>query len=799
MNLIRTISILICAIVSFICTAAYAQNNNCGIQGIVGSQDGGVLQYADVFLKHSQKDSIITYTQSDEAGKFVMNAPAGTYRLGINYIGYKSYNTNVELGEKTVDLGTVKLEGDAYELQTVVVKGEALNIKNTTDGFIVNVEDIRKTSNNSLDLLRRMPMVSVKNEDLKVIGKDNVIVKIGNVTQRVSGAELSAVLKGYESSLIKSVEVIMQPPLKYNPDGNTAMIILHTSSFFNNYLGVTIGTEEMIGENHNYRYGGYSSFIYNKKNLFMSISPSANFNSSGMKEYSSYERNGVNDYAFYSSSVGKSDYAGGSFNLQYQYKQGSNVGVFFTYGLRKRDNEFNNKEIDNSKEIIGLNTYDLRIPKIFASTYWESKLGNKGGKTWMELTYSNLSNKSNTDYYGNYSTEDKYFFTYTDNDKIRVNGVNFINDYSFYVDDNRKYMIETGVKALYSYTKNSRDHEQWKEGLPKETFSQSSKMELNELLLKPYVSGTVRFSKNVWMRAGVNFSGMISRINQEGVSKDVTKNRLDVLPNLHTSFTLSKNHQLSFVVNTSIAYPSYKDLNPFEWIVNERSVNLGNVNLLPSVTYGTNLVYSYKGAISATAKIWYRDRIISPVIRMDDNGMIYTRTENAQSSTFYGVTLNYYYSKIRWLIFSASADYGYTKYKSDLDGISSTADGAEFYIEGYVDIAFNRKRTVTGYVSGSYEGKRNTAVSVIDPKHNVGAGLSFFMLQRRLSISCAGMNLFSSKHTGVSKRNGYKITFNNRYDYPTLYFSVSYRFSTKAKNISNAGRRISTQDVERRF
>ncbi len=40
--------------------------------------------------------------------------------------------------------------------------------------------------------------------------------------------------------------------------------------------------------------------------------------------------------------------------------------------------------------------------------------------------------------------------------------------------------------------------------------------------------------------------------------------------------------------------------------------------------------------------------------------------------------------------------------------------------------------------------------------------------------------------------------FDNRYSYPTLYFSVSYRFSTKAKNVSQS-RRISTRDVESRF
>ncbi len=767
---------------------------------MVNSKDGDVLQYADVFLMHPQKDSIITYTQSSETGKFVMNIPAGTFRLGVNYIGYKTYYTNIDSKGKDIDLGIITLNSDTYQLQTVVVKGEAMNIKNTTDGFIVNVENLRKTSNNSLDLLKRLPMVSVKNDELKIIGKESVVVKIGNVLQRVSGSELSTVLKGYEASLIKSVEVVMQPPLKYNPDGNTAMVILHTSSFFNNYVGATIGTEEMLGENHNYRYGGYSSFIYNRKNLFMSISPSANFNSSGSKEHTSYEHehSSLNDYTLINSSVGKSNYTGGSFNLQYQYNPNSNIGVFFTYGYRKIDNEFNTVEINRSKDVVGFNTYDAKIPKIFASTYWESQLGKRGGRTWMELTYSNLNDKSNTDYYGNYVNEDKHFFTYADNDQIKVNGVNFINDYSFYIDNEKKYMLETGMKALWSYTKNNKKHNQWKDELPGETFSQTSEIELDELLLKPYISGTLRFSKKIWMRAGVNFSGMISRIKQADDIKDITKNRLDVLPNVHTSFALSKDHKLSFVVNTSIKYPSYRDLNPFEWVVNERSINKGNVNLLPSVTYDGNIVYSYKGAVSVTTKIRHRERMISSVSRMDENGMIYTIKENAQNNTFYGLTLNYYYDKIRWLIFSASADYGYSKYSSNLDGISSTADGSDWFVSAYVDFTFNKKRTVTGYLSGSYYGERNTAVSVIDPQYETSVGVSCFMLKRRLSISCSGLNLFASKYTGTSKRNGYRIMFDNRYNYPTLYFSVSYRLSTKAKDVSKS-RRISTRDVESRF
>ena len=87
---------------------------------------------------------------------------------------------------------------------------------------------------------------------------------------------------------------------------------------------------------------------------------------------------------------------------------------------------------------------------------------------------------------------------------------------------------------------------------------------------------------------------------------------------------------------------------------------------------------------------------------------------------------------------------------------------------------------------------------MIDPQYETSVGVSCFMLKRRLSISCSGLNLFASKYTGTSKRNGYKIMFDNKYNYPTLYFSVSYRFSTKAKDVSQS-RRISTRDVESRF
>ena len=95
----------------------------------------------------------------------------------------------------------------------------------------------------------------------------------------------------------------------------------------------------------------------------------------------------------------------------------------------------------------------------------------------------------------------------------------------------------------------------------------------------------------------------------------------------------------------------------------------------------------------------------------------------------------------------------------------------------FASFIFNRQRTFTGYVTCDYTGRQKTAVSTVDPMVDFGAGLSWFLLNRKLGLSLSGLNLFSSSYKGKSTREGYTITFDNKYNYPTLYLSVTYQFN----------------------
>ena len=110
---------------------------------------------------------------------------------------------------------------------------------------------------------------------------------------------------------------------------------------------------------------------------------------------------------------------------------------------------------------------------------------------------------------------------------------------------------------------------------------------------------------------------------------------------------------------------------------------------------------------------------------------------------------------------------------------------------------FNQQRTLTAYVSGTYDGRRKTAVSVVRPQNDVSVGVTGYFLKRNLSVCLSGMSLFASAYRGYGKSGGQRFTFQNRYNYPTLYISVSYKFFNSKDNTPD--RRMSSEDAERRF
>lgn len=776
-------------------------------QGIISGEirdSRGVLAGASVFLiRDMSTQEIVQHTISEHNGKFTLTAPVGAYTLGVSFIGYTLHAQQVQITADKTELGSITLEETAQELQMVVVRGKPVHVRTQPDGFIVNVKQMREKANDALDLLKLIPRVQIKGEQLSVIGKEKVLVKMGNVLQRVDASEMASVLKGYDAGLIDQVEVITQPPLRYDPNGNTALIILHTSSVFKEYMGGVVGTEEMWGGKENYRFGGYGSLLYNHRGLFGSIAPSINFNGSKYLEQQEYLAE-HHVYKVHTPSFGRHNYKGLRGNFQYEYGDKDFMGLALSWNKKTYNNQFESREtmsvLGAAERIVdNQNTYKSGEPRFTATAYWETAFGKRGNQIWTDLSYFNLSNNSQTDYAGYELSVHTPFLAYTESNGLSTSGLNLNNDYSIYLDANRKYLLEAGIKGSWIFTTNYRAHDENRSlGTP---IHQKNNIRWNELIIVPYISSTLKFSKQWFMRLGMRYVGTKSHLQQIGKTTTVIPevSRYDdvLLPTLHASYTPTTRHQVVLTFNSSIERPKFKDLNPFEWQINEHSFYRGNKDLHPQQYYTTSLGYTFMNALSFRGRMKRCVGMITALSTMQGN-KIYTQVENAQNSLFFSIEAGYYFDRLSWMSASIDGYYGRNKYTSTSQSFLSNTQGNEWGVSGYIDFTFNKIRTWTGYLSAEYTGRKYTTVATIEPQYDLGVGMSYFLLDRRLSISVAGLNLLSSRHKGISHRQGYSISFNNRYNYPTLYLSISYKFSNgKDKSTSRPSR--STQDIERRF
>jgi len=775
-----------------------AQNEQCKISGVVVGADSLALPWTSVFVTDTAQH-IISSSMCDENGRFQLNVKKGNYIFGASNVGYDLIARPIIINGDTA-LGSILLEESANELQTVVVNGRITRVRPQRDGFSVDVTGLNANYNDAFDLLHCIPQLTFKGTDIGVMGKKNIIIQIGKVVQRVDASELASVLKGYDAKLIERVEVLKQPPLRYDRDGNTAMIILHTSSAFEKYFGGIIGSELMKGTHHNYRYGGYATAMYNGSNLFFEVSPSYNKNGSYTREDVNYDH-GESLYNMLTPSQGDNSYRGVRSTLQWNYSAKGMAGITGTVNKRGVDNEFLSYErtIPQGTGCIDAdnnNNISFDTPKRSVTAYMEQNFGRHNNKVWLEASYYNYKTTEFAEFIGTRTSDSVQYFTYKDDDLLKVNGVGVNNDYSLKLDAAGDYTLDFGLKYLQSRTRKKRSHEQWMEGESDETYRQTDDFRLDELCFAPYVSATMQFSPKLWGRIGI-ISDVTSRRHRQSDGWTPYMSFVSWLPSLHTTFRLSHAYQLSATFNSSVAQPKFSQLNPFTWRISQRVWRMGNTELSPEKHYKTRIGLTYRGNLQVAGTLDFGRDIISDVTTINADGAIITQPENAQNSRLCGLEMAYWYDKISWLTASVSANWAKSRYTSDNPLLADKMTGWEWGAEGYLEFVFNRERTFTGYVSGNYSGKKKTTVSTIDPQYSVDVGLTYFLFSRRLSVSIAGLGLISSAYKGHSERDGYAITFNNRYNFPTLYFSVSYKFYNA--NDKSVRKRMSANEVEDRF
>ena len=190
------------------------QKEDTKVIGHIVDESGKPIEFANISLYN---EGFINGGVSNENGDFVIPCKAQRITLKVSYIGYKTVERNVNVG----NIGTITLQPETYMVKGVEIKGEIPQYKMTSGGMTVDVQhSILHDVGTADDLLSMLPLVKARDGKYEVLTKGEPEIYINNKKVRDP-----IELKQLKSIDVKSVDIITAPGARYNAEVNAVIRI----------------------------------------------------------------------------------------------------------------------------------------------------------------------------------------------------------------------------------------------------------------------------------------------------------------------------------------------------------------------------------------------------------------------------------------------------------------------------------------------------------------------------------------------------------------------------------------------
>jgi hypothetical protein len=219
------------------------------------------------FYRLPDMDKPVAFTTTDEEGRFSHSFTlAGDYVMVFDNMGrkvqHRSFTVPAESGE--VDLGEILAQDNAEVLKAGQVTAMRPLVKMEVDKMIYNVvDDVDSKTSTVLDMLRKVPMVTVDAQDkITVNGSSSFKVYVDGKPNQMISQNASTVFKVMPASMVKSIEVVTNPGVKYDAEGVGGVLNITTNREVTGGKSVAegfYGTLQAMASTHGYGGGMFAS------------------------------------------------------------------------------------------------------------------------------------------------------------------------------------------------------------------------------------------------------------------------------------------------------------------------------------------------------------------------------------------------------------------------------------------------------------------------------------------------------------------------------------------------------------
>ena len=248
-----------------------------------------------VRLCNSADSSLVKATISDSLGNFEIEiAKTGRFLIIIDQIDYQKFTGSafdIPTDSSRIELPEIVLSAAVTKLEDVVVSVKKPFIERKIDRVVVNPDALAGSSGTTvLDLLEKAPGITVDfNGNISLKGKAGVQVFIDNKPTYMSQEDLAGYLRSLPSNSVASIEIMTNPPARYDASGNAGIINIVLKKLkergFNGGITLSYGQGRYLRSNNSFNF----NYRVNKINLFSTL---------GWSQNNSYQDLTINRYYY---------------------------------------------------------------------------------------------------------------------------------------------------------------------------------------------------------------------------------------------------------------------------------------------------------------------------------------------------------------------------------------------------------------------------------------------------------------------------------------------------------------------
>jgi iron complex outermembrane recepter protein len=785
------------------------------ITGTLSDNNGAKLQGQTINVLKATDSSLVKIGVTNTAGFFeIPMAASGNYLLQVTSKAYNKIFTPVTVTESnTSDLGTIKLTAAIVNNDAIVVTSKAKPlIEVKADKTVLNIENsINAIGNDALELLRKSPGVIIdKDDNISLMAKNGVQVYVDGRQVPLSGQDLAQYLKSLQSTQIESIELITNPSAKYSAAGNAGIIniklkknkSLGTNGSANAGYGIGIHGKYNWGLNLNNRtknaniFGSYNgshslninNFYLDRVQLDTSFNQSTVFNTkstdNNFKLGADFFINKENTVGFLVNGSAGSDNTLSTSNTPIVFIPTNNYVRLLSAG---QTNDNNNRDIN-----------------INANYRYNAK---NGKELSVDADYGIFLSESDqlqpNRYFNPVTGLETFRQVYNMLPNTKINIATLKSDYE---QNFKKGRLGFGFKTSFINTKNDFDRfDVFTTGKKLDTL-RSNDFDYKENINALYTNYNKQY-KGFMVQVGLRLENTVAKGTSEGFTytstyvpflSSFTRNYTNLFPSAAITFNKNPMSQWGFTYSRRIDRPAYKDLNPFEFKIDEYTFQKGNTELRPQYTNSFGVSHTFRYVLNTSLNYSKVTDVFTQLVDTAERSKSFITNKNLATQDVVNLSVSYPFQK-KWYSLFVNLNTSYNHYRANF-GAGRTVDLDAFNFNVYMQHGFKLGKGYNAELSGWYSGPGIWGGTFASkPMGSLDFGLLKSLWQGRANVKMSFTDMFfTARWRGISEFAGQRIDVRGNWESRQFKINFNYRFGSALIKAANQ-RKSASQDERNRL